>query len=91
MPAMRKARLENFSFSVMRPMALGMMINRVHQPSKKMSRLKRPRALPPKMIPRAMMAMPQMMGFALVIFSSPLWANYSTIRKMQAQIEYGAY
>ena len=67
MPAAREPRLDNFSFSVKRLMTLGTMINKVHQPSKKMSRLNNPRALPPKMIPSAMMAMPQMIGLICFI------------------------
>ena len=46
---------------------LGTMMKRVHQPSKKMLRLNSPRALPPKISPRAMMAMPQRMGLACFI------------------------
>ena len=64
MPADKKPRLESFSLSVMRPMRLGMMMKRVHQPSKKMLSSKSPRAWPPKISPKAMMAMPQMIGFA---------------------------
>lgn len=42
-------------------------MNKVHHPSKKMSILKRPMALPPKIIPRAIMAMPQMIGLICFI------------------------
>ena len=66
-PADRKPRLASFSLSVKRLTRLGMMMKRVHQPSKKMLRLNNPRALPPKMMPNAMMAMPQMNGFAWFI------------------------
>ena len=77
-PAARKPRLDNFSFSVKRLMTLGTMIKRVHQPSKKTLRLKSPRALPPKISPSAMMAMPQMIGLACFMLITPLWVNYST-------------
>ena len=71
-PVARKPRLDNFSFSVIRLMMLGTMMKRVHQPSKKTLRLNSPRALPPKIIPRAMMAMPQMIGFACFMLIAPL-------------------
>ena len=61
-PAARKPRLDNFSFSVTKLMMLGMMINKVHQPSKKTLRLNSPSALPPKITPSAIMATPQMIG-----------------------------
>ena len=70
MPAARKPRLESLSFSVMRLMALGTMMKRVHQPSKKTLKLNSPRALPPKMTPRAMMAIPQMIGRSCFICCS---------------------
>ena len=71
-PTAMKPRLMILSLSVMRLMILGMIIKRVHQPSKKMSRLKSPRALPPKISPRAIMAIPQMIGLACFIFYTPL-------------------
>ncbi len=53
-------------------------MNKVHHPSKKMSILKRPIALPPKMTPSAMMAMPQMIGLIcfilLLLFSKVIIA-----------------
>ena len=67
MPAARKPRLANLSFSVKRLMRLGIMMKRVHQPSKKIFNVNNPRALPPKIIPSAIIAMPQMMGFACFI------------------------
>ena len=70
MPIM--TRLEILFLSVKRLTMPGTMINRVHQPSKKMSILKRPMALPPKMMPSATMAMPQMIGFNCFICYSPL-------------------
>ena len=60
-------RLESLSLSVKRLMTPGTMMNRVHQPSKKMSMSKRPMALPPKMTPSAMMAMPQLIGLICFI------------------------
>ena len=63
-----RTRFESFSLSVMKPMAAGTMMNKVHQPSKKISILKRPIALPPKIMPRAMMATPQMIGLSCFIF-----------------------
>ena len=68
MPAERKPRLMSFSFSVMRLIKLGTMMKRVHQPSKKTLRLNKPRALPPKRMPRAIMAMPQMIGRSCFMF-----------------------
>ena len=44
---------------VIKPMVQGTMIKRDHQPSKKMSILKIPRALPPRMTPRAIKTSPQ--------------------------------
>ena len=53
-------------------------MNKVHHPSKKMSILKRPIALPPKMTPSAMMAMPQTIGLIcfilLLLFSKVIIA-----------------
>ena len=66
-PADKKPRFAVFSLSVMRLTRLGMIMKRVHQPSKKMLSSKSPRAWPPKMMPRAMMAMPQMIGFTCFI------------------------
>ena len=80
MPTAMKPRLMILSLSVMRLTTLGMMMNRVHQPSKKMSRLKSPRALPPKIMPRAIIAMPQMIGFNCFIIIL-LWVYYSRFRK----------
>lgn len=73
MPIM--TRLESFSLSVKKLMTPGMMMNRVHHPSKKMSILKRPMALPPKMMPSAMMAIPQMIGLIcfILLYSFFLW------------------
>lgn len=67
MPVAMKPRLASFSLSVKRLMTLGTMMKRVHQPSKKTFSSNSPRALPPKMIPSAMMAMPQMIGFSCFI------------------------
>lgn len=71
MPIM--TRLESFSLSVNRLMTPGTMMNKVHHPSKKMSMLKRPMALPPKMMPRAIMATPQMIGLSCFIFDTPVF------------------
>ena len=76
-PIAMKPRLAILSLSVMRLTMLGMMIKRVHQPSKKMSRLNSPRALPPKIMPRAMIAMPQIIGFSCFIIVL-LWVYYNT-------------
>ena len=70
MPADKKPRLASFSLSVKRLTRLGTIINKVHQPSKKISRVNNPRVLPPKMIPNAIMAIPHIIGFACFIFYS---------------------
>ena len=70
MPAAMKPRLMSFSFSVKKLMTLGTMMKRVHQPSKKTSKLNSPRALPPKITPKAMMARPQIIGFNCFILNS---------------------
>ena len=69
-PAARKPRLDSFSFSVTRLMALGIIINSVHQPSKKMSKLNSPSALPPKITPSAIIAIPQIIGLICFMFNS---------------------
>lgn len=75
MPMPIMTRLESFSLSVKKLMMPGTMMNKVHQPSKKMSILKRPMALPPKMTPSAMMATPQMIGLIcfILLYSFFLW------------------
>ena len=72
-PVAKKARLLIFSLSVKIPIKLGTIINKVHHPLKKTSILKIPRAFPPKMIPRAMMAKPQMIDLAFFKIS-PLYS-----------------
>lgn len=67
MPAARKPRLASLSFSVKRLMTLGTMMNKAHQPSKKMSILNNPSALRPKIRPSAMMATPQIIGLICFI------------------------
>ena len=72
-PTAINPRLMILSWSVMRLTTLGIIINRVHQPSKKMSRLNSPRALPPKISPRAVMAMPQIIGLiCFIVIDTPL-------------------
>lgn len=66
-PAEMKPRLANLSFSVKRLMTLGTMMNKVHQPSKKMLKLKSPNALRPKIRPSAIMATPQIIGLICFI------------------------
>lgn len=61
-PQAKKARLLSFSLSVIKLIKLGTMMNKVHQPSKKMSILNKPRAFPPNITPSAMTAKPQMIG-----------------------------
>ncbi len=85
MPAARKPRLANLSFSVKRLMRLGIMMKRVHQPSKKIFSVNNPRALPPKMMPSAMIAMPQMMGFACFIVVL-LCIHYNRFKKDRTRL-----
>lgn len=73
MPADRKPTLASLSFSVKMLTTDGMMMNNVHQPSKKMSKSNQPMARQAKIIPSAMMATPQMIGLAFFMVNSPLF------------------
>ena len=79
MPADRKIRFEILSLSVTRPTRLGMMMNNVHQPSKKTLMLNRPSALPPKITPSAMMATPQMIDLSCFFIELLLRLLYTKI------------